>query len=647
MTGGDEISDIQTQIAVLDASVVHKTGNLNESIDGQKLFTSDFAILNASTNIISSVSIILASAVNYLNGTQNRIGSSLPTASTSIGNKIDCIGGYNLMTSSTTSTLANQIEATGGASNAMTTTGAGNNILNAQGTGKNFLISQTNNNEIQAGGANLMLIGTTEKLNMTSALTTLTNGTTTINCNTGNFNVFATGDTSINVPNGKSHFLEVNGVDKVVVGQNSTTITNVANRLVSTGTSNYNELNGTENYNTFKVGGKSVVRYDNGSFTTDKLNINSVDSTLTNTNHTITATGDNTITTSSGNNFMTITGGSFKENILTANANSGLANRILGFNNYLTGSDTNYLFAPKNSMTANTTATATANLIDATGTGGGNTIRSATGSNTITSARTSANANIITATATGGNNIIQTTTGQNFINCTNGGVNLIQSVGGVNSQNVLYANGTIFNSNQIDANSGGNFIRASGDNTITSTSGSNKIQINGVDRLVIDNTSTTIYNRLKVQTRPFQWFLTGAGNNGTATSGTAIGRFISGQGYFSSISAYGGASTGAWDTTNAVFTAPSDGLYSIQFNVFQSTSSVVGRTIVLECASIPSTRQYMMFNMSQTTSEASYQCSQTLWLTSGQTFRFVNDGGASIQLFYGPTHTTLNIIRLY
>lgn len=429
MTGGDDISDIQTEIDILDASVVHKTGNLNESIDGQKVFTSDFGINNASTTIISSVGVTLSSGSNYLNGTQNRIGSSLPVASTSFGNKIDCIGGYNLMTSATTSAIANQIEATGGASNAMTTTGAGNNVFNAQGSGKNSFIAQTGNNELQAGTANKMLIGTTEKLNMTSTLTTLTNGTTTINCNTGNFNVFATGDTSINVPNGKSHFFEVDGVDKVVVGQNSTAITNVANTITST-------------------------------------------------------TGDNTITTSGGNNFMTITGGSFKENILTANANSGLANRIVGFNNYLTGSDTNYLFAPKNSIVSTTTSNATSNLIDATGTGSGNTIR-AKGANKITTTSTLALANVIEVTGTGGGSTIKTSTGQNTISSTSG--RIVLSTTSTLADGVLVYNGGFGGGITIRADGGGS--------TITSeVNGTHSFFVNGTQRLLMTSSKTTITN---------------------------------------------------------------------------------------------------------------------------------------------------------
>jgi hypothetical protein len=51
MTGGDELSDITAQLALLDASVVHKIGNITESIDGLKTFTSNLVVTNNNTKI--------------------------------------------------------------------------------------------------------------------------------------------------------------------------------------------------------------------------------------------------------------------------------------------------------------------------------------------------------------------------------------------------------------------------------------------------------------------------------------------------------------------------------------------------------------------------------------------------------------------
>ena len=56
MLGGDDYSTIQEEIEVLDASVVHKTGNLAESINGVKTFVSDFNVNSGATNKLSITS---------------------------------------------------------------------------------------------------------------------------------------------------------------------------------------------------------------------------------------------------------------------------------------------------------------------------------------------------------------------------------------------------------------------------------------------------------------------------------------------------------------------------------------------------------------------------------------------------------------
>ena len=616
MLGGDDYGDITAEIAALDASVVHKTGNLNETINGVKTFTSDFVINNANTDIISSVGANISAPVVYLNGTQNRVGSSLAVGSTSVGNKIDCVGGYNLITSSTTSTLANLIEATNGGSNGMTTTGAGNNVLNAQGTGKNFLISQTNNNEIQAGNANLMLIGTTEKLNMTSNTTTLTNSQININSTVGNNTISANSGRNYIQTLGGDNFITTNS------GTNNMTVSSGTNTISSSRTSAY---------------GNVIRALGTG--------------------------GGNSMTTASGQNLIESGGGG--------------ANLI----QCLGGSARNTIYTTGNSSTAN--------FIDTFDGTGGNTIRASSGNNTIST--------------TTGTNYIQSSGGDCEMRVTGGigGVKLTATVGtnpyiGIYGKNIYYdtdnthyirtgaspgtvkiqvdgattslANATINLNGTTNVN--GYLTATGGGGAITMISTAGGLYTNyypeglGAGRKAyvgFPNTASTDFNiinsytdgavnlggRLKVGSRPFQWFITGGNANGTAFAGDAIGRAAAGGG-LTSITAYGGAAGGSWNNITATFTAPTDGLYSIQLNLFQSQGNVVGRTVVLESAAIPGTgRQYMFFNSAQTTNEAAYQCSQTLWLTSGQTFRFVNDGPGSIQFYFGPTHTSLNIIRIY
>ena len=64
MLGGDDYSTIQEEIEVLDASVVHKTGNLAETINGVKTFVSDLVVNNATTDITTSSTFTIRDSTN-------------------------------------------------------------------------------------------------------------------------------------------------------------------------------------------------------------------------------------------------------------------------------------------------------------------------------------------------------------------------------------------------------------------------------------------------------------------------------------------------------------------------------------------------------------------------------------------------------
>ena len=64
MLGGDDYDTIQEEIAILDASVVHKTGNLAESINGVKTFVSDLVVNNATTDITTSSTFTVRDSTN-------------------------------------------------------------------------------------------------------------------------------------------------------------------------------------------------------------------------------------------------------------------------------------------------------------------------------------------------------------------------------------------------------------------------------------------------------------------------------------------------------------------------------------------------------------------------------------------------------
>jgi hypothetical protein len=82
MTGGDELDEIQEQIVILDASVVHKVGNLTESIDGVKTFTSAFNVNTAGSVILTSDDIQLNNAVGNAGVDVNATGVLMGAPST-------------------------------------------------------------------------------------------------------------------------------------------------------------------------------------------------------------------------------------------------------------------------------------------------------------------------------------------------------------------------------------------------------------------------------------------------------------------------------------------------------------------------------------------------------------------------------------
>jgi hypothetical protein len=242
-----------------------------QTITGTKSFTGDFGINNANTIITSSVQIFISSLAVFLNGIQNRMASTLSIASTSIGNQIDCQGGYNYITSATTSTTANLIEATGGGSNAMSATGAGGNALRAFGSGNNTLIASTGSNELTSGK-------TSGTANLLDALS---------------------------------------GGDNLI---RTTTGTNTISSVNTTATANLIEATGTGGGNTMRAtgsggGGNNISTF---SGTNDIVgarasgDANTIRAPSGGNNAITSTTGTNTITSTTGNNTITSTTGQIK-----------------------------------------------------------------------------------------------------------------------------------------------------------------------------------------------------------------------------------------------------------------------------------------------------------------------------------------------
>ena len=355
------VFDDAYSIEGIDRRAVHKAGV--ETITGVKTITGDFYINNLITNIISATSFTISSAINFLNGTQNRIASNLGLTSTSIGNKIDCQGGYNLMTSATTapSGVANWIEATNGGYNTITTNGAGgttiriatgmnlientagSNVLEALTTGTNTIRSASGTNTLSAvgvGGVNIidgttnrLRVGGTDKEVITSTTTDITNTTITNVASTA-FKVQQTAGTDkINVSN-----VETKLTNQYLTVTSSGTNTLTA-QVASTTSANLIDATGTGSGNLIRVGtGQNKLENTAGS--------NLLEALTTGTNTIRSATGNNVITTSAGENFMNITAGIGSNvlqvtstsagagNKLFANNSANGFNQIIGYNNY-------------------------------------------------------------------------------------------------------------------------------------------------------------------------------------------------------------------------------------------------------------------------------------------------------------------------
>ena len=263
-----------------------------------------------------------------------------------------------------------------------------------------------------------------------------------------------------------------------------------------------------------------------------KIDLSSTTTALNNDTTNITTADDLTETSTGGNITIDAPSTAFLKGYLNLNAGSqilmtgfSLLSNIVGFIN-LGSSGSISISSPSNQLTTNGVNTITsslsgtdANLIDATGAGGGNKIRTDTGTNTITSTtgintlttgNTTTTANLIDATATGGGNTIRTTTGINRMTSTSG-------------QNVITTGRTTTTSNLIDSTStGGNTIRTtSGTNTITSTTGINTLTTGNTTSTanLIDATAAGGGNTIRTTTGT-NTITTTTGSNTLTTGGT-------------------------------------------------------------------------------------------------------------------------------
>jgi len=309
MLGGDSFDEIIADIAALDATVVHKTGSIAESIDGEKTFTDPFTV-NATTAIFNLSQPFALNAFSIISPLVNLAGGYIEVDNLEINTNIfritgtaDCeflsnltrildINGIEkirvdsaLNTTSITDdvvniTAANQTTIASGTTS-LISAGTGNNLIRATAGNLVKLQNETDEKMTLSQSVNLQSntqintdavtshtdkIGGVEKMVRTSALTTNTNATITNVCSTA-FRVQT-----------------VSGTDKLNIGAALTTATNATITNVCSTKFAVQAVSGTDILSmtpasfTTNPSGNNQLRVNS----TTKVLINATETTLTN-----------------------------------------------------------------------------------------------------------------------------------------------------------------------------------------------------------------------------------------------------------------------------------------------------------------------------------------------------------------------------
>ena len=335
MLGGDDYTTLQQEILDLSGNAgttfVHKTGNLTESIDGDKTFTNDF-IINAPSFITNSVGGINrldigASLTTITNPTITNVATTAFRVEGTAGTPIITTAANTSLILNPTSTYSQQINSTnkvnisgtittmdnttgvdlqiGGVSFCKSTSIAGETTLNGPSYaylnvgGDTKIELQSANSLYKNTNGHIMSVATIEKFKINTTTTTITNPTIT-NVATTAFkvqNVSGTDNLSIipttttitnptitNVATTAFKVQNVSGTDKLSIAPTQTVITNASILLVSASVNKIN-IDSTDtrikNTTIYLDDGLGNVRYEqtNGLTTLTNDTINEVAST--------------------------------------------------------------------------------------------------------------------------------------------------------------------------------------------------------------------------------------------------------------------------------------------------------------------------------------------------------------------------------
>lgn len=358
MTGNEEFATDQ-QIAVLDASVVHKTDGLAESIDGVKTFLTlpETALVPTTTTQLVNKAYADTKAddalVVHLAGTETITGTKTFTQNTRIGNNgnsLLLVGSDHCYVALYPDTFSAGRKGYVGYPNATSnditiTNDIGGVTLNASTTGSNLMSSATGNNTIQTAsggtGNNVISVNNTtgyNRIQNASGVKFQTTNTANTMTNENNTITSSTGDTVVNTVLGSTK-IRANGVDKISCNATTTALTNIttnitsvldntltssggSNNMVSTTASNNltadftntitgktrNVIKSTAGYNNFDAFTYQDFTMKGTGFS--KFYIDNVDNILLNGTNTMrSTTGDNVISTESATGFTLIKAG--------------------------------------------------------------------------------------------------------------------------------------------------------------------------------------------------------------------------------------------------------------------------------------------------------------------------------------------------
>jgi len=210
----------------------------------------------------------------------------------------------------------------------------------------------------------------------------------------------------------------------------------------------------------------------------------------------------------------------------------------------------------------------------------------------------------------------------------------------------IYSNtSTLVNSVGINTNSTSAHLDVSGNGSISSSLTTGPFVCNGTNPITVS--------------APRRWYITNATPTNYYTNpGTILGSTAGGGGFATVFYNDVNPTTNTdFNTTTATFTAPENGLYLFELNIFDNEPNNVGRRLQIRGNGVPSgytydSGQYLMFNQQNQPTDTSYTFSNTYFLQTGQQIyyycpsnQFVTPAVRCV-FFYYYTYTTLKIFKI-